>query len=244
MARAMAIGIADSPLSDRAPAETLEPADLGRLGEYELLAKLGEGGMGTVYKARQTRLKKIVALKVLPKQRTGDPRSQARFEREMEAIGQVDHPNIVRAMDAREIQGTAVLVMEYVKGLDLAQLVQRMGSLRIADACELVRQAALGLQYAHEHGLVHRDIKPSNLMLTVLPSPSGRGAGGEAAGGEGVVKILDLGLALLGRGQPAAVEMTGTGVAMERPISMAPSKSVTAITLTFGRISTAGLAVL
>ena len=102
-----------------------------------------------------------------------------RFQREMEAIGQLAHPNIVQGHDARDIQGTNVLVMEYVDGKDLAQVVECYGTLRISDACELVRQTALGLQYAHEHGLIHRDIKPSNLMLTILSSPSGREGGGE-----------------------------------------------------------------
>ena len=97
-----------------------------------------------VYKAQQTRLKKIVALKVLPKERTTDPRAVARFEREMEAVGQLAHPNIVQAYDAREIEGTNVLVMEYVDGKDLAQVVECVGPLRISDACELVRQTAIG----------------------------------------------------------------------------------------------------
>ena len=94
------------------------PGNLGQLGEYELLAKLGEGGMGAVYKARQTRLDKIVAPKVLPKDRTGNPHAVARFEREMKAIGSLSHPNIVQAYDARDIENTTVLVMEYVEGLD------------------------------------------------------------------------------------------------------------------------------
>ena len=121
-----------------------QPADLGRLGEYQLLAKLGEGGMGAVYKARQTRLQKIVALKVLPRERVADPRAVTRFEREMAAVGQLANPNIVQAHDARDIQGTTVLVMEYVDGKDLARVVRRLGRLRISDACELVRQTALG----------------------------------------------------------------------------------------------------
>jgi formylglycine-generating enzyme required for sulfatase activity/tRNA A-37 threonylcarbamoyl transferase component Bud32 len=199
---------------DLAPSQ---PADLGRLGEYQLLAKLGMGGMGAVYKARQTRLKKIVALKVLPKERMTDPRAVTRFEREMEAVGQLAHPNIVQAYDAREIQGTSVLVMEYVDGKDLAQMVECLGRLPISDACEVVRQTALGLQYAHEHGLIHRDIKPSNLMLTILPSPVlGRG--------EGVVKILDLGLALLGTDQPAGGELTSAGQAVGTADYMAPEQ--------------------
>ena len=142
----------------------------------------------------------------------------------MKAVGRVSHPNVVQALDARDIGGTTVLVMEYVEGQDLGQIVKRLGMLPIAEACEIARQTALGLQAAHDHGLVHRDIKPSNLMLTIphspsrtgaaahLPSPSGRGAGGEGellpspsgrgAGGEGIVKILDLGLARLGTEKP------------------------------------------
>ena len=90
----------------------------------------------------------------------------ARFEREMKAVGRFDHPHIVRAYDAREIGGAPVLIMEFVEGMDLGRLVQRLGPLPVADACELVRQAAVGLQYVHERGLIHRDLKPSNLMLT------------------------------------------------------------------------------
>ncbi len=138
--------------------------------------------MGAVYKARQVRLDKIVALKLLPRGRTGDPLAVTRFEREMKAVGRLSHPNIVQAHDARDIEGTTVLVMEYVEGCDLSHLVRRVGPLPVADACELIRQAALGLQYAHENGLVHRDIKPSNLMLG-LPAPAGgRGAGARVLG--------------------------------------------------------------
>ncbi len=169
--------------------------DLPRqLGEYELLEMLGTGGMGVVYKARQTRLDKIVALKVLPQQRTLDPHAVNRFEREMKAIGRLSQPSIVQAYDAREINGTKVLVMEYIEGLDLAKVARRLGPLPIAEACEIARQAALGLQYIHEHGLVHRDIKPSNLILTC----------------QGQVKILDLGLALLGENQPGDGEVTSS----------------------------------
>ncbi len=186
-----------------------ESTVLGILGEYQLIEELGQGGMGTVYKARQTKLKRSVALKVLPKERMQDQRAVARFEREMEAVGAVDHPNIVRAMDAREIDGIHFLVMEHVEGLDLSELLKQSGPLGIADACELIRQAALGLQCVHENGLVHRDIKPSNLMLT----------------GNGQVKILDLGLALLGTDQPAGEEMTGTGIAMGTSDYMAPEQA-------------------
>ncbi len=158
------------------PSETSLP---GQLGEYRPIERLGAGGMGAVYRALHSRLDRVVALKVLPRARTDDPRAIVRFEREMKAIGRLDDPHIVRAYDAREIDGRLVLVMEFVEGLDLGKIVRRLGSVPAADASELARQAALGLQAAHEHGMVHRDVKPSNLMLTP----------------EGVVKVLDLGLA-------------------------------------------------
>ena len=187
---------------------TDEPTVLGQLGEYQLLEKLGEGGMGAVYKALHTKLGRQVALKVLPKGRIEDPRAIARFEREMMAVGAVDHPNIVRAMDAREIEGTRFLVMEFVKGLDLGKVVRRLGHLPVADACELVRQAALALQSAYEHKLVHRDVKPSNLMLNQ----------------QGQVKLLDLGLARFQSDQPAAEEVTATGQPIGTIDYMAPEQ--------------------
>ncbi len=146
------------------PAERERPR-IGRIGPYELLEKLGEGGMGAVYKALHSSLEKVVALKVLPRERL-HPDAIARFKREMKAVGKLDHPNIVRATDAGEAGGDHFLVMEYVDGLDLSQLLRRVGPLAAADACELVRQAAVGLQHAHQRGMVHRDIKPNNIMLT------------------------------------------------------------------------------
>lgn len=201
----------EEPSSDKTP-------ELGTLGEYQLLEKLGEGGMGAVYKARHTRLDKIVAIKVLPKDRTADPRAVARFEREMKAVGRLDHPNIVEAHDAREIEGTHFLVMRYVAGMDLGDVARRLGPLPIADACELVRQAALGLQCAFENGLVHRDIKPSNLMLA-------RGAGAQPSA---TVKILDLGLALLDPGASSAGEVTSIGQIMGTADYIAPEQAFSA----------------
>lgn len=190
-----------------------------KIGPYQLLSKLGQGGMGAVYKARHTRLDKTVAVKLLPRHRTADPVLLARFEREMRAVGNLDHPQIIRAHDADEEGGTHYLVMEYLEGNDLSQRVKGEGPLPIGLACEIVRQAALGLQYAHDHGFVHRDIKPSNLFLTK----------------SGHVKILDLGLARLqddtGRdeaGAPAAKDLTQENQFLGTPDYMAPEQWDTA----------------
>ncbi len=185
-----------------------QPAVEGHLAEYKLLEKLGRGGMGVVYKALHTELDRVVAVKVLPLGLVDDEQAVARFKREIKAVGRLDHPNIVRAHDARECNGTHFLVMELVTGVDLAELVRRVGPLPIGDACELIRQAALGLECAHQEGLVHRDIKPSNLMLSDA----------------GVVKILDMGLARFRTLQPADGEMTVSGQALGTPDYMAPEQ--------------------
>jgi serine/threonine protein kinase/formylglycine-generating enzyme required for sulfatase activity len=185
-----------------------EPPPQETLREYKLLSRIGAGGMGTVYKAEHTRLRRLVAIKLLSAERTQSPSAVARFDREMHAIGALDHPNIVRALDAGEHSGQHFLVMEYITGCDVAELVRRRGRLAIADACEIVRQAALGLQHAHMAGLVHRDIKPGNLMLTP----------------EGTVKILDLGLALLSQQSERDDELTGSGQVMGTLDYMAPEQ--------------------
>ena len=180
-----------------------------QLREYRLLGKLGEGGMGTVYKALHTRLRRVVALKMLPAERVAHGPSVARFAREIEAVGKLDHPNIVRAFDAGEDDEMHYLVMEFVDGIDLHQLVKQIGPLPVTDACEIVRQAALGLQHAHEHDLVHRDVKPSNLLLSR----------------DGTVKVLDLGLALL-QGEPRRrEELTTTGQVMGTLDYIAPEQA-------------------
>lgn len=190
----------------RSPAGELPPQ--AELGEYRLLEKLGQGGMGAVYKALHTRLEKIVALKMLPEGLSGDPRLIGRFEREMKAAGRVTHPNIIQAHDARQIGAVRFLVTEYVDGMDLERLAKCRGRLPIAEACELARQAALGLQAAHEHGLVHRDIKPSNVMLTR----------------QGLVKVLDLGLARMQAGPAAGEQATRSGLLMGTVDYMAPEQ--------------------
>ena len=198
-----------SPEVDGAAADRTTRTRVGEeLEEYRLLEELGRGGMGRVYKALQTKLDRIVALKILPAARAEDDRAIARFEREMKAIGRLDHPSIVHAYDAREIDGNPVLVMEYVEGMDWSRLLRNCGRISMADACELVRQAAIGLQYAHENGLVHRDVKPSNLMLTV----------------QGSVKLLDLGLARFQTTPAQGEEMTSAGQPMGTADYIAPEQ--------------------
>src|SRR5205814_1195911 len=145
-----------SPTEQAAAARaSTPPPEPRRLGDYELLELLAEpGGMGAVYRARQVPLNREVALKVVRPDRT-NPETSARFLVEMQAVARLAHPNIVRAYDAGEVDGQWFLVMELLNGISLAQLLERHGPLPIADACELVRQAAVGLHDAHRQGMVH-----------------------------------------------------------------------------------------
>ena len=171
-----------------------------KIGPYQLVRKLGQGGMGAVYEAQHTKLDKTFALKVLPPGFASNAAALSPFEQEMKAVGKLDHPNIIRATNADEFNGTHYLVMEYVEGCDLSRFMKDHGTLSIAEACETIRQAALGLQHAHEHGLVHRDIKPSNLLMARSdrihavelegPDESGHYKRETVA-----IKLLDLGLA-------------------------------------------------
>ncbi|HEV3384484.1 MAG TPA: serine/threonine-protein kinase [Gemmata sp.] len=179
-----------------------------QLGQYRLQEEIGAGGMGTVYRAEHLHLKKHVAVKLLSPERVSDSAALTRFRREMEVVGRLDHPNIVRATDAGEIDSIHYLVMEFIDGLNLTQLVRRHGPIPVPEACELIRQAALGLQHAHENGLVHRDIKPQNLMLT----------------SKGEVKVLDLGLALLHAERFSLGGLTGSGQVMGTADYMAPEQ--------------------
>jgi serine/threonine protein kinase len=190
------------------------------LGGYRLLERLGEGGMGQVFKAEHQLMQRVVALKVIAGDpfpctarsntssgsvelsavppatpRLSDSAVQA-FHREVQAAGRLQHANIIASLDAAEDRGIHFLVMEYVPGVDLGQLVRESGPLPVALACEYVRQAALGLHYAYEQGVIHRDIKPSNLLLTWEGGGTDKRA--TLAAGQGVVKLLDLGLARLG----------------------------------------------
>jgi len=147
-----------------------------QLGNYELLERIGRGASGAVYRARHIRLNKIVAVKVL------DPACASNLEsfvQEIETIGSLTHPHVVRATDAGEASGLHYLVMEFIEGVDAGRLLHHHENLPVADACEIVRQAAIGLQFLHDQSLIHRDIKPSNLLVTA----------------SGQIKLLDLGIA-------------------------------------------------
>jgi serine/threonine protein kinase len=149
------------------------------LGTYKLLQPLGQGGMGVVYLAEHTLIKRKVAIKVLPHGQALDQLNLDRFYREARAAAALDHPNIVRLYDVGQGGGVHFLAMEYVDGVNLQTLVERTGPLHFTQAVEYVAQAAAGLQHAHDKGFVHRDVKPANLMREK----------------SGIVKILDMGLA-------------------------------------------------
>jgi serine/threonine protein kinase len=191
------------------PAPPGLPAALVGHPRYRILEVLGAGGMGVVYKAIHRLMERVVAVKVIDRRLTGRPDFVARFRREVKAAARLSHPNIVTAYDADQAGETHFLVMEYVAGTSLDREVERRGPLPVREACDLVRQAALGLQYAHERGTVHRDIKPHNLLLT----PGGQ------------VKILDFGLArVLDEGGPAATPLP-SGNFLGTPDYVAPEQA-------------------
>ena len=202
--------LTDTNIANEHLTEPGEPVRIPkRIGRHPVLGRLGAGGMGTVYDALHGRTGQPVAIKVLAAARVLDSQVVARFHREILAIGTLDHPRIVRALEASHDDGTPFLVMERIDGMDLSRLMKFCGRLPISDACEIARQAAEGLTYIHAQGWVHRDVKPSNLMLT--------------SGGE--VKILDLGLARLQDSRLSGGEMTSTGHLLGTVDYMAPEQT-------------------
>jgi formylglycine-generating enzyme required for sulfatase activity/serine/threonine protein kinase len=181
------------------------------VGNYVVLDKLGQGGMGQVYKARHKRMDRVVAIKMLPSTATRSPEAVERFHREVKAAAKLSHPNIVTAYDADEANGVNFLVMEHVDGQDLAALVKGQGPLSVAQAVDFAVQATKGLEYAHRQGVVHRDIKPSNLLLDK----------------SGVVKILDMGLARMDNAAGTADDgLTQTGQVLGTLDYMAPDQAL------------------
>ncbi|WP_298862995.1 serine/threonine-protein kinase [uncultured Gimesia sp.] len=179
------------------------------IGQYQLIKKIGQGGMGVVYLAIHSRLKKQVVLKLLLDKDWDNLDQTQRFYREMELVGQLDHPNIVKATDAGEADNTCFLVMEYLEGHDLKTILKLDDPLSITAASSILRQVANGLQYIHNHDLIHRDIKPSNLFLTT----------------DGQVKILDLGLAGLRHAGSSINDLTDTNCIMGSAYYMAPEQA-------------------
>jgi serine/threonine protein kinase len=150
------------------------------LGSYVLLEPLGEGGMGRVFKARHQLMNRFVALKLIRPELLANLGIVQRFRREARLAARLNHPNVVLAHDAQEVNGRHFLVMEYVEGITLAELIRRNGPRAADQAADCARQVALGLEHAHTQGLIHRDIKPENLLV------AGR-----------VVKVADFGIARL-----------------------------------------------
>ena len=187
------------------------------LGQYRLLEELGRGGMGRVYKALHTIMGRVVALKVIAPELMSDPVAIEWFHREVRASTQLVHPNIVMAFDANEADGLHFLVMEYVHGITLDALIKQRGPLTVEHACALMRQAALGLQHAHEKGMVHRDIKPGNLLI---PLPQGEQQP------DVLVKILDFGLARLqGKTHGETIALRGEAGVLGTPDYISPEQS-------------------
>jgi serine/threonine protein kinase len=170
------------------------------LAQYQISEKLGEGGMGLVWKARDTRLERFVALKTLSAEKLADPERKRRFVQEAKAASALNHPNIVHIYDIADADGVQFIAMEYVAGKTLDQLIGRKG-LRLNEALKYAIQIADALAKAHSAGIIHRDLKPSNIMVTE----------------NGLVKVLDFGLAKLAETAAGEFGETATVTAPEGP---------------------------
>lgn len=221
------------------------------IGPYRLEEVIGEGGMGLVFKAKDAKLNRFVALKTIHSEVLDKhPDALRRFQREAQAAAQLNHPNVVVLYAAEEANGIHYLAMEFVEGVDLHKMVQQQGPLPIPVACEYIKQAAAGLQHAHEAGLIHRDIKPSNLLVThhgkgrpQLQRKSGLIAGPASPTptptngrptGVGTVKILDMGLARLTEALDDASKvsaLTQAGSVIGTPDFIAPEQARDATTV-------------
>jgi len=176
------------------------------IGEYLVLDKLGQGGMGIVVKARHRRMDRLVALKVLSAAAMKSPSLVQRFYREVKAAARLIHPNIVMAYDAGEYEGIHYLVMEYVDGQNMARIVSHCGPLPVAYAVDCMQQAARGLQYAHDNGVIHRDIKPGNLLVVDFRLPDA----GEPAPNQAELPTVDVSMPAMAKGRALLHHKPGT----------------------------------
>ncbi len=202
------------PRSTASPASSL-PSGLAEHPDYEILGELGRGGMGVVYLASNKLMGRKEVLKVVSRELMDRRGVRDRFVREIRNAAQLHHANIVTAYSAFRAGESIVFAMEYVEGHDLATYVKAQGPLPVAHACNFIYQAALGLQHAHEKGMVHRDIKPSNLILA-------------RHGNRPVVKVLDFGLAKATREGPVEKGLTHEGQMLGTPDYIAPEQSLDA----------------
>jgi serine/threonine protein kinase len=194
---------ANKPLPKPAEEEDLSGSTLG---SYRLVRKIAEGGMGQVYEAMQTKLDRKVALKILTDRLARRPEFMQRFEREAKAAAALNHPNLVQVHDFGESDGRLYLIMEYIEGQDLSARVAQMGRLPVAEALNVIEQAALALKAAHDKSIIHRDIKPANLLRT----------------SDGRIKVSDLGLAKVLTDDS---DLTATGAGMGSPHFLAPEQA-------------------
>ena len=192
-----------------APAEMPPPDLTGRtLGDFQVLRKIGQGGMGQVYLARQLSLKREVALKLLRNDLAANPTALKRFQGEAEAVARISHPNIVQVYAIGEHEGLRYMALEYVEGRNLRDFLTRKGAPDLPVALAIMRQVAAALQRASELGIVHRDIKPENILLTKKVE----------------VKVTDFGLSRLTGGDQLPLNLTQSGVTLGTPLYMAPEQ--------------------
>jgi eukaryotic-like serine/threonine-protein kinase len=184
--------------------DTRKPV-LQTVGKYDLFEKIAEGGMGTVYKARDTSNGQTVAIKIVPPKVAKNPVLMKRFEQEYSAAASLDHPNIVRALDFSGEGSNPFLVMEFVDGESLGQRIERDGRIPESEAILLIGQVAQALHKAHRQGLIHRDVKPDNVLVT----------------SDGTAKLADLGLA---KELETDLNLTRTGRGLGTPHFMAPEQ--------------------
>jgi serine/threonine protein kinase len=196
------------------------PLSVGdKLGHYEVLSLLGKGGMGEVYRAKDTKLDRQVAIKVLPAALARDPERLARFEREAKVLASLDHPNIGHIYGLVDSEDSRALVLALIEGPTLADQIA-LGALPLDDALSIAKQIIEALEYAHDRGVVHRDLKPANIKITP----------------EGVVKVLDFGLAKVLEEEPPASSLgnsptltighTRAGVILGTAAYMSPEQAI------------------